>query len=263
MGSATRQARAVSRAALAALDTVELTTVEELFAAGRAIGESSQLRAMLADFAAAESEKKAIVAAVFGDRLGSPALGIVNAAVGCRWSSQDDLLAGIEELGLRAAAESAPGGVDVDGELFAFAEAVVSDNDLELALGSGGDAAAKAGVVDALLAGKASPQTLAIVRQLVQQPRGRRIRKALQQAAAVVADQAGQAIATVSTAMPLNDTQLERLRAGLSDSYGRRLRLNHIIDPSVIGGVRIQVGDDILDDSIASKLRYLQLQLAG
>lgn len=263
MGSATRQARAVSRAALAALGRVELATVEELLAAGRAIGDSSQLRAMLADFAVDEAEKKAIVAAVFGDKLSESTLGVVDAAVGCRWSSQDDLLAGVEELGLRAAADSAPEGVDIDGELFAFARAVGSDNDLELALGSGGDAAAKVGVVDALLVGKASPQTLAIIRHLVQQPRGRRIRKALQQAAAVVADQAGESIATVSTAMPLTEAQLERLRSGLSTDYGRNLRLNHIIDPSIIGGVRVQVGDDILDDSIASKLRHLQLQLAG
>ncbi len=263
MGSATRQARAVSRAALGALGTVELATAQDLFAAGRALGDSPQLRAILADFTGDESEKKAIIAAVFGDRLSGPALDLVNAAVGCRWSSQDDLVAGIEELGLRAAAQSAPDDVDVDGELFAFAEAVVSDNGLELALGGGGDAAAKTGVVDALLVGKASPQTLAIVRQLVQQPRGRRIRKALEQAAAVVADQAGQSMATVSTALPLNDAQLERLRAALSKGYGRKLRLNHIVDPGVIGGARIQVGDQILDDSIASKLRYLELQLAG
>jgi F-type H+-transporting ATPase subunit delta len=264
MGSATREARDSSRAALAALGRVDLATAEDLFSAGRVIGDSSQLQALLADTSIDAAEKVAIIAAVFGSVLGGNATKLLGSVASSRWSSRDDLLAGIEELAFRAAAESASAGVDIEAQLFAFGRAVSSSSELELAIGGGrGDSAAKLALVDSLLAKKVAPQTLVIVRHLIQQPRGRRIRTMLDQAAAIVADQAGQSIATITTAVPLAAAQLERLRAGLSLSYGRELRVNQIVDPAVIGGVRVQIGDDVLDGSIASKLRDLQLQLAG
>lgn len=263
MGSATREALVSSRAVLASLDGVDLATAEELFAAGRVIGDSAQLRSLLADSASAATEKEAVIDAVFS-AFSAKTIAVLSTVASNRWSSQDDLLAGIEELGLRAAAESAPPGIEIERELFAFGQAIDSSNELELAVGSTlGDAGAKVALLDALLAKKVSPQTLAVLRQLVQQPRGRRIRKLLKQAAAIIADQAGQSIATITTARALDPAQVDRLRTGLSKSYGRQLRINQIIDPAVIGGVRVQVGDDILDGSISSKLKDLQLQLAG
>ena len=70
-------------------------------------------------------------------------------------------------------------------------------------------------------------------------------------------------VATVTSAQPIGREQLDRLRAGLSKSYGRALEINSVIDPSVIGGVRVQIGDDVIDGSVASRLNELRLQLAG
>jgi F-type H+-transporting ATPase subunit delta len=70
-------------------------------------------------------------------------------------------------------------------------------------------------------------------------------------------------VATVSSARPLAAAQLERLEKGLAAQYGRALRLNQVVDPAVIGGLRVQVGDDVIDGSIASRLGELRLQLAG
>jgi F-type H+-transporting ATPase subunit delta len=49
----------------------------------------------------------------------------------------------------------------------------------------------------------------------------------------------------------------------LTKIYGRELRLNLEIDPSIIGGLRVQVGDDVIDGSISSRINDLRLQLAG
>lgn len=263
MGSATREALARSVSALAGLgSTADLATAEHLFAAGRVVADSAQLRAVISDPSADPIGKAALVQRVFGS-LSAPAIELLRAVVAERWSRQDDVLAAIEELGIRSIAVSTPQHVDIPAELFAFGGAVTSDAQLELALRSKLAAPeAKSALVERLLAGKVSAETIAIVRQLVLQPRGRSIREALRGAAAVVAAQHGQTIATVMTAAPLPESQAERLRASLAAKYGD-LRLNLIVDPAIIGGLRVQIGDDVIDGSVATRLSELRLQLAG
>ena len=265
MGSATREALATSRAALSVPgSTTDLATGESLFGAGRVIGSSSQLLSALGDASADAAAKVTLVRAVFGTSVTPRALDLLAAAVAERWSSHDDLLAGIEELGLRASALSVSAETSIEGELFSFGKTVSSDAELELALASKlGKIDAKAALVEKLLAGKVSGQTLAIVRHLVQQPRGRRIGELLRQAASVVADQAGTSIATITSASVLTPAQLDRLRKSLQERHGRALTINQVVDPALVGGVRVQIGDLVIDGSIATRLADLRLQLAS
>lgn len=264
MGSATRVALADARSALGALTNADaLAAGQQLFSAGRVIGDSAQLRSMLADPSVAADEKSAVIDSLFSS-LGAPARRLLSGIVASRWSSQDQLLAGIEEIGIRAVARSAPKGLSIEGELFAFGAAVSSDAELELAVGSKlGSNAAKSSLVAALLAGKSSEQSLAILDQLVQQPRGRRINGLVRSAAAIVADEAGLTVATITSAMPISTAQVDRLRAGLSASYGRELEVNLVVDPAIVGGIRVQIGDDVIDGSIATRINELRLTLAS
>lgn len=264
MGSATREALAASKAELSALGAVDLATVSELFSVVRVIGESAQLRGILSDTSMESAQKQGALRAVFGTAISEKTLDLLAVAVGYRWSSQADLLDGIEELGLRAAAQSAPASANIESELFEFGTSVSSNAGLELAIGTRqGTDEAKVALVDALLASKVSPQTLEIVQQLVRQPRGRRIGELLRNAAAVVADQSGHSVAVVTAAAPISDAQLARLHKALAASYGRELTINLVIDETLIGGLRVQVGDDVIDDSVQRKLGELRLQLAG
>lgn len=263
MGSATRQAVAAAKAALAARQgAATLALGEELLSAGRLIGRSAPLRTVLTDPSIEALEKSKIVSSVFG-AVGADAKALLTVLAEHRWSKQGDLLAGVEEIGIRVLADSASDDTDIPAELFAFSRLVSSSAELELAVGNKlGEPAAKVALVESLLSGKTSEQTVAIVSQLVQQPRGRRIGALIRHAADIVADQASVSIATVTVATPLSDDQLERLRAGLAGKYGA-LRVQQVIDAEVIGGVRIVIGDDVIDDTVATRLKDLRLQLAG
>jgi len=264
VGSATREALAGARNALASTSAKDgLVLGEELFEAGRILGNSASLRAALADPAVAPESKTALVVKLFA-ALTAPAKEVLSTVVASRWSTQNDLLAGLEELGIRAIARSVPAGTSIEDDLFAFGSAVTSNAELELAVGSKlGTNEAKAALVTALLGRSASKHSIAIVRHLVQQPRGRRIAELLRSAATTVADEASLAIASVTSASPLSAAQLERLGEGLAAKYGRGIRLNHTVDPSIIGGVRVQIGDDVIDGTVSTRLTQLRLQLAG
>lgn len=268
MGSATREAIVAATATLAKLGTVDLASGEQLLAAALVVDGSHELRAALADDTAKDADRKALVDSVFGG-YGKPAAAVLETLATSRWSSEDDLVAGIEELGIRALAASVPAegrasARSIDDELFEFSMAIASDSELELALGSKlGGADGKVSLIESLLKGKASAQTLAILKALVAQPRGRRIAELIRYAATIVADQSGLGIATVTVAAALDDTQRKRLATTLSKQYDRDIRINEIVDPGVLGGMRVQVGSEVIDGTISNRIADLRLRLAS
>ena len=263
MGSATREALGAATAVLDAQSGIDLATGEQLLAASLVVDGSTSLRAALSDDTAAVADRKSIVDAVFGGYTKS-ARSVLESLSSQRWSSEDEFVEGIERMGIRAIAASAPKTVSVDDELFTFSNAVMSDPELELALGNRlGASEGKVALVNRLLKGKASEQTIAILGALLTQPRGRRIGELVRYAAGIVANQAGHEIATVTVAAPLTAAQNERLVKALTKQYGSTVRINVLVDPSIMGGMRVQVGDDVIDGTIASRITDLRLQLVS
>jgi len=262
MGSASRTALGAGVAALAAAKGVTLATGEELLAAARAIDGSAQLRALLSDPTLGAKDREGLVAKAFAS-LGASAKELLGGLATSRWSNAAQLVDGVEEIGIRAIAQ-AEQRADIVAELFAVERAVSSDAELELALGSKlASSEAKAAVVTRLLARQGSPATVAIVRHLVQSPRGRRIGALLRRAAQIVADVAGGVVATVTVAAPLSAEQQRALTADIAERFGKEPRIQVITDPAVLGGVRVRVGDTVIDGTVASRLADLRLQLAG
>jgi F-type H+-transporting ATPase subunit delta len=75
--------------------------------------------------------------------------------------------------------------------------------------------------------------------------------------------QAGAADATVYSAFELSADQLNTLIATLEKKFGRKLNPTVEIDPSLIGGVRVVVGDEVLDTSVRAKLQQMHLALVA
>lgn len=262
MGSATTQALAASTDALAAASGLTLDSAAELFAAARALGESSQLSGALADPAAPAQARTALVAGVFAG-VSAPVRSLLTTVSGERWSSAADLIDGVEELAIRTAA-IASAKDDIAGELFGFSRVVAANPELELALGSRlGDAAAKSALVEKVLGSSASAATVLIAASLVRQPRERRVRQLLSRAIRIVSAQAGRTVATVHSAAPLAAAQQTRLRDALARRYGGEVSLNLVVDPAVVGGLRVQIADDVIDGSISARLADLRQKLAS
>ncbi len=263
MGSATTQARATMVEALGAATGVDLGVARELFAAARTVGDSSHLGSALADASAPAAARVGVVTAVFGPSLAPTTVALLRTVVEQRWSSADELIEGLEELAIRAAAV-ADTQSDVEGELFQFSRTVAANGELELALGSRvGEPSAKGELVSSLLEGRVSAATVLVASSLVQQPRNRRVRSLLRWAERLVAEQRGRVVATVHSVAPLSETQARRLEAALSARYGIAVTLNTVIDPTVVGGLRVQIADDVIDASVSTRLADLRQRIAG
>lgn len=67
----------------------------------------------------------------------------------------------------------------------------------------------------------------------------------------------GESMVTVTTATPLTETQIKRLIEVYSAKTGHKVHINSVVDPSVIGGMRIQVGDEVTDNTVVAQLENL------
>jgi F-type H+-transporting ATPase subunit delta len=75
--------------------------------------------------------------------------------------------------------------------------------------------------------------------------------------------QEGAADAEITSAFDMSDAQVKDLVATLERKFGRKLNPSVTVDPSLIGGVRVAVGDEVLDTSVRAKLQKMHTALAS
>ena len=68
----------------------------------------------------------------------------------------------------------------------------------------------------------------------------------------------GESMVIVTTATPLKQEQIDKLIAVYSKKIGRAVHINSVVDPSVLGGMRVQVGDEVTDNTVVAQLENLQ-----
>jgi F-type H+-transporting ATPase subunit delta len=79
----------------------------------------------------------------------------------------------------------------------------------------------------------------------------------------MLAEHRGEVGAEVISAVPLSQEQLESVQRQLAGAVGKEVRLWTAVDPSLLGGLIVRVGSRMIDASIRTKLRQLELALKG
>ena len=75
--------------------------------------------------------------------------------------------------------------------------------------------------------------------------------------------QSGSSDAIVYSAFPIDDAALGGVSAALEKRFGRKLQISVRQDPSLIGGIRVVVGDEVLDTSVKARLEQMKVALAA
>lgn len=238
-----------------------------LFAVVEILGEERALRAMLADPAIGDGTKTETIKRLFNGKVSELTVTILTQISTSRWSSDADMVDATEEAAatLILMGAEADGNIDrVEEELFRFGRAIDANPPLQMALTDPASSSeGKSGIVDSLLEGRAAPETVTLIAHVAGSLRGRRIQDAVARLSELAAARRGRIIAEVRSAVELTDAQQQRLSAVLKKLHKREVELNIEIDPAVIGGIEVRVGDEVIDGTAATKLEAARRRLAG
>lgn len=275
----TARLRSASRESLAALVTRfdeltaglgadQLSSVgDDLASVAKLLARETILTRHLADPADDPSPKIGLLETLLDGKVGDTALEVLKAAVSGRWSSDENLVDATEHvarLALLVRAEREDEAGDVEEQLFRFGRILDAQPQLSTLL-SDYTAPAEGRVKllrDVLGSGSGVNTTTAqLLSQTVELLRGERADDAVLDLAELAVARRGEVVAHVSAAASLNDSQRARLTEVLTRIYGHSVSLQLHINPGLLGGLNIAVGDEIIDGTLSSKLATAETKL--
>ncbi len=239
----------------------------ELFAVVGLLDSEPGLRRALSDPSRDAAARAGLASGLLRGKVSDATLEQVTALVSERWSAPGDLADAAEEVAVTAIAQAADAQGQLDqteDDLFRFGRIVQANPALRAVLSNQfASAEGRRGVVNDLVAGKVTDSALTLITQAAGQPRGRSLDASLESYANLAAELRQRLVAEVRVAVPLADEQRGRLAAALVAAYGHDIHLNIVIDPEVLGGMAVRIGDQLINGSVASRLAELRRQLAA
>jgi F-type H+-transporting ATPase subunit delta len=238
---------------------------DDLFSVLRLLVAEPSLRRALGDSSASPRARSALADQLLSGKVGRAAMDTVSELVTARWSRSLDLLEGLEELARRAVlgvAEKNGTLSEVEDELFRFGR--ILDREPRLAALLADPATPVEGRVKLLrevLGQKVLPVTAKLLTQAVNIPRGRNLDRVAEELSDLAAARRDRYVAHVRTPVALTAQQEQRLTDTLSRLYERPISLQVEQDDSLLGGLVVRVGGEVIDGSVAGKLASARRQL--
>lgn len=209
--------------------------------------------------------KAGLAETLLSGKISDTSLEIVKAAVSQRWSSEADLAFAVRHvarLALLVRAERNDETTEVEDELFRFGRVLDSESQLNSLLSDHtAPAEGRIGLLDGVLGDNANSTTRALLNQTIELLAGERADEAVRELAELAVARRGEVVAHVTAAADLSDGQRTRLTEVLTRIYGHPVSLQLHLDPDVLGGLKIAVGEEVIDGSLSSRLAAAETQL--
>ncbi len=267
--------RGASRASLVRLreqidevvgDADAATVSDELFSVVDLLDKQPALRRALTDPARSGADRQALASGLLTGKVSAATTELTGRAAALGWARTRDLSDSIETAAVLVVVTDADrrGRLDaVEDQLFAIGGAIDESPSLASALSDpAAPADAKRGLIGDLLGG-ADPAAVNLAERAVSAPRAGTLAETVGDFARIAADLRRRLVATIRTAVELNDNQRDRLRTALRRQYGREIHLNVVVEPEVVGGMSVTVGDDLIDGTLRTRVTEATRLLAG
>ena len=239
---------------------------DDLFGVSQLLATQPSLRRVLTDLSRPADDKATLARQLFGGKVDDASLELIAWAVSRRWAATRDLGDALEHLGVIAVVKAADRNGDADRleeELFGFSQVVNGSPELRDALSDPARSSSdKQELLQGLLEDKVSDGTMRLAAQATAGSH-RTVTVALDVYQRLAAKHRNRLVALVVVARPLEDDEARRLTDALSRQYDRPVHLNTLVEPDVIGGMRVEIGDDVIDGTVASRLDEARRRLAG
>ena len=267
-GEASRIADRVSRDSLAPKlrETRELAwrIGNELFTITNVLDHNIRLERALTDPSRPVADKAAVLNRHIGDQAHEMTMELLTDLVGRRWSRVSDIANAVEDFavdGMMYYADATDATLQVSIELADLRSALLN---LPVVRSDLSDervpAEARIKLLFALIGEDANLNkvTMRLAEHATCNPRNRRYLSTLHWLINKFSRHMGESMVTVTTAAPLNQGQIDRLIAIYTKKVGRPVHINSTVDPTVIGGMRIEIGDEVTDNTVVAQLEQLQ-----
>ena len=255
-------------ATAANLDDDGLRTLgEELKSVASLLNRELPIRRALSDGSVPASKKTGLIGQLLAGKVGDPTRRVLDRVVSAEWSTGRDLTEALERLSRTAMflrAERSGDLDDVEDQIFRFGRIIEANPELAGALDDrNANAGSRVALVDRLLANKANPLTVEMLMALAADPGGRSFSHGVGQLVEEAAQRKDKVVAIVTSPIELGAEQVGRLNAALAKLYRRPVVVHVEVDPEVLGGLTVKVGDEVIDGSVVGRIQEVKTRLAG
>lgn len=251
-----------------ASETEGSKVAEEFFALSNLFDGDIRLARNLTDPARTPGDKQALVTRIFAGKLSAPLTEAILAGAAGRWSDEADLGESCRLLGkhilLKTASDN--GKLDeVERDVFAMGQVIAKNRDLRNFLTDRHRAptAQRIAAFNKLIGSQVDVLALRLVNAVIERALPGRINADIRAVLESAAQMRSRTMATIYAAKPLSETQHARLVNLLSKQAGHDVVVNVVIDPFMVGGLKIQRGDIVMDGAVSTKAEQFRRQLAS
>ena len=234
----------------------------ELFTITKVLDDSIQLERALTDPSRPVADKVAVLKELLGDNAHPMTMEIMTDLVSRRWSRARDIANAVEDFGVDAMmyyADATDATLQVSIELSELHSALLNLPVVRAKLYDyQATSEARVKLFREVFSGKTlNKVTMMLAEHATCNLRRRRYLETIQWLINKFSRHMGESMVTVTTATPLKKEQIKRLVEVYSAKVGRQVHINSVVDPTVLGGMRIQVGDEVTDNTVVAQLQNL------
>lgn len=234
----------------------------ELFTITKVLDDSIQLERALTDPSRPVADKVAVLKGLLGNNAHPMTMEIMTDLVSRRWSRARDIANAVEDFGVDAMmyyADATDATLQVSIELSELHSALLNLPVVRSKLyDCQATSEARVKLFREVFSGKTlNKVTMRLAEHATCNLRRRRYLETIQWLINKFSRHMGESMVTVTTATPLKKEQIERLVEVYSAKVGRQVHINSVVDPTVLGGMRIQVGDEVTDNTVVAQLQNL------
>lgn len=235
----------------------------ELFTITKVLDDSIQLERALTDPSRPVADKVAVLKELLGDNAHPMTMEIMTDLVSRRWSRARDIANAVEDFGVDAMmyyADATDATLQVSIELSELHSALLNLPVVRAKLYDyQATSEARVKLFREVFSGKTlNKVTMRLAEHATCNLRRRRYLETIQWLINKFSRHMGESMITVTTASPLNIDQIKRLTDVYSAKLDHPVHINSVVDPTVLGGMRIQVGDEVTDNTVVAQLQQLQ-----
>lgn len=158
-----------------------------------------------------------------------------------------------------AVASAESNGAQIEDEIYRFSQVLQSSEELKSTLSDASiPSARRQQIVEDLLDGQATQSTVALVSMIVAAGMGSDIKAIADKVVGLGAESRDKAVAEVYSVVDLSSDQQQRLAAALKSATGKDVEMKIIIDESVMGGLLVQIEDEVIDGTVRTRLKQLR-----